>query len=232
MATPQRSYASDFLAGIDPTGTATFQYGMQDAKGYGAGSGARRALNTAGGVLGGAAVMPAAVGGVIGGIKGLAMGRGGLKQRLISAGKGALSGAKSPYQKLYRGVQANRALGAHQAGRALSDKQVGHLSKFVKGMDPTGLMPKGTPNAAQVRGYLQRTPDKAVSEIRRHMGGELAAGAGALGLSGIISGGSAYKQYGKGVQTQQDVDRQIHQARKTAADQAYARALRQMGFEV
>ena len=193
----ERSYMHDFLGGVDPTGTKTFQYGMEDAA-QGQTSGMRRAVGTAGGILGGAAVVPGAVGGLVGAIKGLAMGKGGLKGRLLSAGQHAVRGAKQPYSSLYRGMKARSALKAHQAGKALSSRQGGDLQKFVRQSLPEGVLPSGEMGSQRIQSALKQMAPSQMAKVRKHLGGELAAGAGALGLSGLVSGGSAYAQYGKG----------------------------------
>lgn len=208
----QRSYGKDFLAGVDPTGTKTFQYGMQDER-QGKASPLRRAVGTAGGVAGGIAAIPLAVGGTVGGIRGFAMGQGGIGRRLLSAGRGALSGAVKPYQQLYRGTRARGALSAHRAGKQLTSSQASHLQKFVKTQLPEGL------GAAQITPGRVQTALRAMSPeqtawAQRQLSGELAQGAGALGLSGAISGGSAYMQYGKGAKTEQNIKQRIEKARR------------------
>lgn len=205
----------DFLAGVDPTGTKTFQYGQEDAL-QGQRSGARRAVGTVGGLLGGAAVMPAAIGGVIGGVKGGLLDRGGIKGRALGALQGMWSGAKQPYTSLYRGVQANRALAAHQAGKVLNPRQAQHLQRFVESSVPAGMgaaVGKISPQAIQ-QGLSQLSP-QAMQQVRRQMGAEIGGGAAALGLSGLVSGGSAYMQYPKGG----DTGEQIRQLQKTSAYQ-------------
>lgn len=194
---PERSYMKDFLAGVDPTGTKTFQYGQEDAQ-QGERSGARRAVGTAGGLLGGAAVIPAAVGGAVGGVKGLLMGRGNWKTRLLGAGRGFVSGAKKPYTSLYHGVQANRALAAHQAGKTLKPRQAKQLERFVQESLPHSVTSSGKVSPKMVQEGMTRLNPQQLASVRRELGGEVGAGAAALGLSGAISGGSAYAQYGKG----------------------------------
>jgi len=192
-----RSYAHDFLAGVDPTGTSTFQYGMEDAH-AGESSGLRRGVGALGGTLGGAAIVPGAVGGTVGGIKGLLMGKGNWRQRLLSGGAGFLRGAKQPYTSLYKGVRANRALGAHQAGKVLSPQQAKNLERYVHGQLPQSLAYSQKVNPKTVQETLKRLTPEQLAGVRRELGGEIGSGAAALGLSGLISGGSAYMQYGKG----------------------------------
>jgi hypothetical protein len=141
--------------------------------------------------LGGAAVVPAAVGGIVGGIKGGLLGKGSVKGRALGALKGMISGAKKPYTSLYRGARAQKALSAYRG-------QSGALQKFVKSELPEGLssLPNFSPEA--VSGALSKLTPEQLSAVKRNLGGELGAGAAALGLSGLVSGGSAYAQYGKG----------------------------------
>lgn len=208
QATAPRGLMSDFWGGVDPTGTKTFQYGMQDAQ-RGKPSGLRRAVGAAGGVVGGAAVIPAAVGGTVGALKGFAAGKGGIARRLLSAGREALSGATKPYTSLYHGVRGRGALAAHQAGKKLTQSQAGSLQKLVREASPLAAATKGKLTAAQTQAALRGFTPEQLASAQRTLSGELAGGAGALGLSGLISGGSAYMQYGKGAKTQQDVNRQL-----------------------
>ncbi len=210
-----RSYMSDFMGGVDPTGTSTFQYGLEDAR-QGQHSGMRKAVGTAGGVVGGAAVLPGGIGGLVGGIKGFALGKGGFKGRMMSAGRHALEGAKNPYTSLYRGVRARGALKAHQAGKTLSSGQAGHLDKFVRGAVPQGVIPAGNLNPKMIQGAMNKMSPEQLGSAQRHLTGELAAGAGALGLSGVVSGGSAAMQYDKGGLTGQKMNRAMGRPVKQA----------------
>ncbi len=210
-----RSYMGDFMGGVDPTGTSTFQYGLEDAR-QGQHSGMRKAVGTAGGVLGGAAVLPAAIGGLVGGIKGFALGKGGFKGRMMSAGQHAWGGAKNPYTSIYQGVRARGALKAHQAGKTLTDSQAGHLNKFVQGAVPQGLLTSGKLGPKRVQTALNAMSPAQIAESQRHLTGELAAGAGALGLSGAVSGGSAAMQYDKGGLTGRKMNRAMGRPVKQA----------------
>jgi hypothetical protein len=207
-----RSYMSDFIAGVDPTGTSTFQYGLEDAR-KGQESAARKAIGTVGGTLGGAAVLPGAIGGLVGGMKGLALGRGGLRGRLLSAGRHAVQGAHQPYTSLYRGLRAGGALKAHQAGKTLTPVQTGHLEKFVRGAVPKGVLNEGAASPQAIRSALNRMTPQQMHEARRHLSGELAAGAGALGMSGLVSGASAAMQYDKGALTGRTMNQDIARER-------------------
>ena len=197
-----RSIASDFMAGVDPTGTKTFQYGMDDQARGGA-SGVRRAVGTAGGVLGGAVAIPAATGGIVGAAKGFATGSGGIKSRLLSAAKGALWGAKKPFSMLYHGSRGLRGVTSAQAGRAMTGGEAQSLRRLVSESAPAGMVkiPK-TPTGARATEYVRGLGGARTEALRKHLVGETATGAGLLGASGVIGGGSAYLQYGKGADTQ------------------------------
>ena len=223
-----RSLMSDFMGGIDPTGTKTFQYGMQDARGGGP-SGVRRAVGTAGGLVGGAMAIPAAIGGTVGALKGFASGHGGVARRLISAGKGAVSGSIKPYTSLYKGVQGKKALSAHLAGKKLTESQSKNLQRLVKDSNPVASMKGSNLSAEQTQGLLSRFKPKDIDSARRSLTGEIAGGAGAIGLSGAISGGSTYMQYGKGVNTQQSVNKQLGR-RGLVVPQVSHTALPALGF--
>lgn len=215
-----RPILHDFLAGVDPTGTHTFQYGMQDEQTAG-GSKARQLVNTAGGVLGGAAIIPAAIGGVVGGVKGLATGKGGVGSRLAYAGKSAFTGAKQPYMNLVEGLRGRSLLKGIQHGVPLTPKQRGAAKSLAGRMVPTQFasMPgaRETAHKAVLQGLEGASPQQ-LAEARRFVGGEVAAGAGALGLSGLINSLSAHQQYAKGQTSQQEMVRQFApQMQKTSA---------------
>ena len=193
---PSRTYLNDFLAGVDPTGTKTFQYGLQDATANNA-SRTRQLVGTAGGLLGGAAVVPGAIGGVIGGIKGALLSHGNWRKRLVDAGRGALKGIHSPYTSIYRGVKARQALAARQAGRTLTPSQSKSVLRFAKDYLPPGTPPQ-VASPTNVATLINRLRPEDIAKMRHRMGGEIGGGIAALGLSGLVSGGSAYAQYGKG----------------------------------
>lgn len=209
-----RSYLKDFAAGVDPTGTSTFQYGMRDAKRWGSASKARQAVNTLGGVVGGATVIPAAVGGVVGAFRGAAAAPGGPKAKLVAAGKGLATGALSPFRSIHRGLKASSALKAAETGAKLSPEQLGHLGKFMSHELPIkGNVIGDIATPSRIQTALSGMPPAAVAKLRKRLGGEIASGVGALGLSGAVSGGSAFLQYGKGGKTQESVNRQLARAR-------------------
>jgi predicted DNA-binding WGR domain protein len=117
-----RSPLKDFLAGVDPSGSKTFQYGMADA---GNDNRFRRAIGTTGGILGGATVVPAAVSSVIGGARAA---KGGPRAALM----GALKGAYSPFSTLYLGLKSSKGLDKLQRGVAMHPSEKSSILKLIK----------------------------------------------------------------------------------------------------
>lgn len=96
----------DFLAGIDPTGTKTFQFGLHNVDKHQL----HRAAGIAGGFAGGATVVPSAVMGLVGGLKGAATASGGVSARAAGAARGAWRGAKKPLFGTMEAIKAQRIL--------------------------------------------------------------------------------------------------------------------------
>lgn len=119
-----RSYLKDFAAGVDPTGTRTFHYGMEDAR-AGKSSRLREATGTLGGAVGGATIVPAVVSGIIEGAKGARSGgwRG--------AAMGAAKGTYKPFQQIIRAARGARTLGKIRAGGSATQGEISNLRTLV-----------------------------------------------------------------------------------------------------
>mgnify|MGYP001823659612 CR=1 FL=1 len=200
-----RSALKDFVGGIDPTGGATFQYGMTDyEKPQVANPGLARAAGPAGGVVGGALVIPSAISGLIGGVKGLG-GGGSMGARLARAGRGIVSGAKEPVVGVANAIRSRSALKQMQASGAasLSPGQLRAL-RDVAARSPIGQMvgPErvGKLSEGHLRMLLKRVSPAQAEMAQKQVGSALSSGLATLGTSGVIGGGSAYLQYGKGQQ--------------------------------
>jgi len=197
-----RSYGYDFLAGVDPTGASTFQYGLDDGL-EGNASSARRAVGTAGGVAGGTLLIPALAGGVTGLFKGIARGKPGVAGRLLGAGRGLLQGVVDPYTKLYNAAQARRGLRSIQQGGNMTSRQLAAANKLAPKSVLThplaGFAPLQDP--ARASGLLRSLPTSSLSGLDNAIKGQLTGAAGAFGVSGALGGLSAGLQYGKGVET-------------------------------
>ena len=223
-AAPQRSVLKDFAAGVDPTGTLTFDYGRADPGVSERTSAIRRGVGMVGGTIGGALAIPAGISGVIGAGQAFAKARGGLRSRFAAMPGGLLYGAKKPFSQLYHAGRAGGVLRrAEQEGaEALSKKDVSALSSFGKQMVPTELQALAAhQRAAQVlqkpeaiRSTVQGMTPEQLQAARSAVSGEAVAAGMGLGLSGAIGGGSAYMQYGRGRAVGQQHQRELQQARR------------------
>ena len=206
-----RSYLKDFAAGVDPTGTKTFGYGMKDAPVSQAEASKRRAVGVAGGILGGATVVPSAVSGIIGGMKNI-------KRGPIAMARGFGQGAISPYQKLYRAGRGERALKQlHETGH-VTPSQAEMLGKVMPG-DPrlTRVMTGDKTYMEKAKGLLGRKSQTMedleamrrlavnhpglIDSLRAKIRAKGINALSGMGISGTVGGGSAYLQYGKGRRT-------------------------------
>lgn len=189
----ERSYVKDWLAGVDPTGGYTFQYGMDDARASDEEARRRRLVGTAGGLIGGGLAVPSAIYGLIHAAKGF--GQGGIR----GAARGLISGIKHPIASPWRAWQAKKSLRAINAGARATGRDVSRVSKVLgeTGM-PTryGVLAKNDPRLAAK--MLDKAPSTQKREALSAVSGKLTEGLAALGLSSGISGGAAYLQYGKG----------------------------------
>ncbi len=190
-----RSGVKDFLAGVDPTGTKTFAYGVQDAPASKSEARKKMLLGTAGGLVGGAVVVPGAVSGLVEGAKGFASGG------VRGAMRGAAKGAVKPFKGLARAVRGSKVL--REAGeKGLKAKDLKGLGSLAEDMGVEGAGRAAARHArditpAQIASAgpeAQEVLSRAAKKVR----GRAIAGASTLGLSGAIGAGSAALQYQKG----------------------------------
>lgn len=184
-----RSAVRDVAAGVDPFGSITFGYGMADANISDAEARKRRALSTVGGAAGGAVAVPAGISGTIGAMKGL--GQGGLR----GAARGFAQGATAPFRKLYHAARSSRALQQVQQGKEMSAGGARSLGRFAETVTGRTISPEA---AQQV---VSHAPRPLVQKLHGKTKEEVGKGVRTLGLSGALSGGAAYLQYGKGRET-------------------------------
>jgi hypothetical protein len=224
-APPKRSLAKDFLAGVDPTGTKTFDYGLADHDVSNQEASLRSAVGIIGGVLGGAITVPAGISGAIGAGQAFGKARGGIGSRLAAVPGGFLYGAKKPFSQLYHASRASNVIGkARSSGAAaLTDADLGRLKKFKELAIPSDL---NTVRGSNVISGLTESPQimrKAISAMRpdelaalqSSIKGEATAAGLGLGLSGVIGGGSAGLQYSRGRMTGRQHAMEVSNARNT-----------------
>lgn len=228
----------DFLGGVDPFGNWTSQYaaGAQKAGLSDAEHSRKRAVTTAGGLIGGATVVPSTIMGLIEGAKGAGKGKG-VAGRLSGAGQGFVRGFKQPIGDLYHGMRASKVLNRAAASKSgvqmnqgqkkslqtiLDKAEVGAVRKQMEG-SARGAQGGGS-GLAQAQQQMQsaqalrsgmldkRTAEQLAPTVSEAVG----SGAAQLGLGGAIGGLGAYVQYGKGRKAEQEAQQRISSA-KTAA---------------
>ena len=214
------SLGKDFVAGMDPFGVYTTQYGQQAQRrreSQGSHS-LRRAVGTAGGVVGGAALVPSAIYGLVEGAKGLAGGRHG-------AIKGFARGFKEPIRAVLRGRKAVKGLErAAQATRTKDIRGVKLTGEEQRAM--RGMVGEGVESAQKLFSDPRITAANLIpSRIRAGVAkrvlpvvkGKYREGQAILGLGGAVGGGGAFVQYGKGRESEKSFQARTRAMRKTAS---------------
>lgn len=205
-----RSIVKDFLAGVDPVGIKTTQYGEQDAR-AGKHSPVRAAVGAVGGVIGGGIAVPSAIFGVIGASKGLIAGKG-LSGKLIGAGNGFVTGFKRPVTELYHAHKATSAIGRVRAGGAsISGAERESMKRVARSVNLGSFeTAKATflgggggriwMNGPRAR-LLESAHSAAKSKLREVQSG--------LALGGAVGGVSAALQYYRGPKTESRIRERI-----------------------
>ena len=108
------SMLRDFMAGIEPSGTFTFEAGRRNKSRHGL----HKAVGITGGFIGGAAIIPGALAGLAQGVP-----------RYLSAGKGRslkiiANAAANPYRMVYHGMKAKNEVKRIVAGKGASTKNI------------------------------------------------------------------------------------------------------------
>jgi len=178
-----RSYVRDFVGGVDPTGGATFSYGVQDADATKREALKRRTTSAVGGVVGGATVIPAALGGVVGAVRGSRRG-------LRSAAAGFAKGTTEPFADLYHARRASSGLKGAASGKALSKKHIkslDHLSGGKMGDVGKHLADRASGDAGK----------RVAAEAAEVVGDKYRDAMTGIGVSAGVGGVSAHLQYDK-----------------------------------
>lgn len=212
------SLTQDALGGVDPFGNWTSQYG-QKAQQAGISEGQhkkKQLMGAAGGMVGGAVVVPSAISGLIGAAQGAARGKG-IGGRLAGAGRGLVSGAKEPMQLVHHGRKATKLLGRTAKGTTAIKPTASQKKslEFVKQRatvgnagSPGGVAPEKAMEAAKAYGKGSITPEAARAA---HAPARTAyvQGVSQLGLGGAIGSGGAYVQYAKGRSAEKDFQKRM-----------------------
>ena len=192
---------SDFVAGVDPTGTKTLQYGIQDVDSSQNRSNFRRTLGVTGGLLAGALLLPSGIMSLIKGGKGLIRNKG-ILNRLQGGIKGLGKGFVKPYGDVYHGFRSRNYLKAIQSGKSIPRTGEASMRKLVKtrfGMLPPDISQQVTgPNMTRrLQSLAKHRPEQfkgLLSETTGSLGSTLAF----MGLGGAVNAGSALAQYNLG----------------------------------
>lgn len=224
------SYLQDFAAGIDPFGAWTSDYGAaaEKAKLTESEHQNKRLLGTAGGVVGGALLVPSSIGGIVGAGKGFATGKGGLRGRLAEAGKGFMEGVAKPIKAPVEAIRARRAIAESARTGQLSAEQAHRISALgkytplsevtkVKSMTPAGGMksvdtlPSMLLQAKAGRPVqLGESGKNIMQALHRESAAPVGQALTGMGLGGAVGATGAYVQYGKGRQSRQDFEQELN----------------------
>lgn len=228
MAKPS-SLAQDFVAGVDPFGVYTSEYGRraEEAGLSRSEHASKKLMGAAGGALGGAVVVPTAVSGLVSGIQAAANSGGGLKTRAAKGLAGAISGAKKPWQLLGSARTAKKAIEKARAGDVtLTKAELDAVKSLMKQAPVGGFLPTG-----DKRGILSKLP-AAVQDARslkkllgsgvltKSLAAKMEApvasgyrtGLGTLAFGGLVGSGGAAVQYSKGRQSEKKFQQRIGKA--------------------
>jgi len=217
VAARGHSLAKDFAGGIDPFGTFTSAYG-QKAQRRRESEGShrvRKTVATAGGVVGGAALVPSAIMGVVRGTS-AAMAAKGLTKRLAAAGKGFARGVKEPYRDVRAITKLDRAITRAASGKGKTRDIFRSVDKddirSLAGKLPIGTAARGLREATKKSGSLTpRGMAKKLQPSVRSARNQAYAGAG---LSGGVGGAGAAIQYDKGREAEQGFQKRLAKAKR------------------
>lgn len=146
------SYTQDFVAGIDPFGAWTNEFGMKAQR---AGlpekvHRRKKAMGTVGGLIGGATVVPSIIYGLVEAGKGFALTPGHIGRRIAGAGKAGWKGAQFPLRAVYSGTKTLKFLErAAKSGKplVLSAEQAAPV-RYAMNATPLGELRSVTMNEA------------------------------------------------------------------------------------
>lgn len=159
----------------------------------------RRMVGVAGGILGGAAVIPAAISGLAGGATGVAAH--GLKGLL----PGMWRGAKKPIALPIQSARAMKSLSRFNKDpkAVLSAAEHANFGRLLKNALPESLVSEAGEGvkkmtAADSSAVLRSMPLGLRKFLHGHLKEQLTTNMSGLGIGGLVGGGSAYLHYGKG----------------------------------
>jgi len=180
------SLKRSFFAGFDPTGTATFDLSQRARR-----HGAHLASGFAGGIVGGATILPSAVTGAMGAVSGFSKMKGGVGARLLGGLAGFARGAVMPYKQLYHGTKALKVLKGKGPITEAAAKSI-HKALGLKGGEKAIT---SAPVRQLIRFGRHTVPGKGVTSLLAKQTGGAYAG---IGAGAALGAGSSVLQYMQG----------------------------------
>ena len=237
----ESSLAQDFIAGVDPFGIYTSQYGQQAEQ---AGLSEKQhklktTVSALGGIAGGGVVVPTAVSGIASGITEAAKGGGPLSARLARAAKGFVTGAQAPWKSLGSAFTARAAINRAArtpGGARLSDKEIKAIKNLMGGATLKSVF---STTSDPSKGFLSRlvgakdtfsglgafaTQGRLTQQLAQRAKAPIStgikAGVGGLAIGGAVGGGGAAIQYRKGRQSEQKFQRRLAMNKMSSVQEA------------
>ena len=227
-----KSYAIDFVGGLDPMGAITSRAAAEAQRKRESEKShiTRKALAASGGTLGGSIVVPSLISGITGAVQGAAKGPKGI-------GKGFVEGAKKPLSNLYAAIRSKRVLSKVKKGvplsggdakalrRTTSQITLGDVAKSTNGMKrgDIGRMVKVIEKAQSGAKIKSEGAKELADKVSPEISKGLRQGLTAMAMGGAVGGGGAYVQYAKGRSAEKGFQKRIRSAKRMqkSASQAY-----------
>jgi len=230
-AVEPNTVGENFVAGLDPFGFITSQYGQRSEQ---AGlsdmdHAARMGANVAGGIVGSGLMLPMGISGLVTGATEFAQTPGHIGRRALAAGKGLWSGAKMPIHGVYDGLRIKRFLtqAANAPGNTVVPQHIRRsaanladvtpvsaltgsinpeMLQSVRKLDP--LMAAGGAVGAAAKSHQliktkSITPEMA-EQLLPTASSSLNSGLAILGVGGAVGAAGAGINYHKGREAERD----------------------------
>lgn len=196
-----RSHFSDFVAGIDPTGTKTLQYGVQDVGSSKRKRDIKKTIGVTGGLLAGALLLPSGIMALIKGGKGLIRNKG-ILNRLRGGIRGLGKGFIKPYGDVYHGLRSTNYLKSIRAGKPIPIKGEASMRKLVNNrfgeLFPGMSQRAAGPDMTKKLQWLSKNKPSQFNSLLNVTSGSLGSTLAFMGLGGAVNAGSALAQYNLG----------------------------------
>jgi len=194
------SYSSSFVAGLDPTGSKTFDIAQKSQRHKG-----HLVSGAIGGAIGGFTIIPSAVGAAVGAVKGLKKGKGLSKIKELVKGFG--SGSVRPYKQLYYASKAHKGLKGVSSVSKIDDDTLRAVAKLdqgsiIKDKRRAEYNARGIRDIIKSYGMRTRKAQKrGIETIRESIGSKKSDAAAGLAFSSGLGTLSSIVQYKKGKET-------------------------------